>query len=282
ADTTSIALSGTGLRGALDVSPAALAFTDVQVGQTAGPLAITLANNGTAPASLANLASSDPAYSFTTDCGASIPMGASCAISVTFEPTAAGQANATLSFETDATANTTSIVLTGTGLQGALQVSPTSLSFGEIQVGQAAGPLAVTLVNSGSAPASLANLASSNPAFSFTTDCGAALGVGESCAISVTFEPTAAGQVNATLSFDTDATANTTSIALAGTGLQGALDVSPIALAFGDVQVGQAAGPLAVTLVNNGSAPASLANLASSNPAFPFTPDRGAGLPVGA
>src|SRR5690606_16426641 len=125
-----------------------------------------------------------------------------------------------------------------------LDVSPIALAFGDVQVGQTAGPLAVTLVNNGSAPASLANLASSNPAFSFTPDCGAALGVGESCAISVSFEPTAAGQVNATLSFETDATANATSIALSGTGLQGALDVGPTSIAFGGVQVGQTAGPL--------------------------------------
>src|SRR5690606_39167391 len=162
-----------GPQGALDVGPTSIAFGGVQVGQTAGTLTVTLVNNGTAPASRANLASSDAAYAFTTACGASIPMGASCAISVTFEPTAAGQANATLSFETDATVNATTIALSGTGLQGALEVSPTSLAFGDVQVGQTAGPLAITLVNNGTALAALANLASSDPAYSFTTDCGA-------------------------------------------------------------------------------------------------------------
>src|SRR5690606_9269516 len=150
--------------------------------------------------------------------GASIPMGASCSIQVSFEPTAAGQANATLSFETDATANATSIALSGTGLQGALDGGPTSIAFGGVEVGQTAGPLAITLVNNGSAPASPAHLATTDPAYTTLFRCGASIPMGASCAISVTFEPTAAGQVSAALSFETDATANTTSIALAGTG----------------------------------------------------------------
>src|SRR5690606_1110209 len=165
------------------------------------------------------LASSDPAYSLTTDCGASIPMGASCSIQVSFEPGADGQVNATLSFETDATANTTSIALSGTGLQGALEVSPIALAFGDIQVGQTTGPLAITLANNGTAPASLANLASSDPAYSFTTDCGASNPMGASSATPALHDAPPICQVNATLSFETDATANTTSIALAGTGL---------------------------------------------------------------
>src|SRR5690606_39765890 len=62
--------------------------------------------------------------------------------------------------------------------QGALTVSPTNLDFGSVHVGQTAGPLQVTVSNNGSAPASLDNLASSDSAYAFTSDCGETIAIG--------------------------------------------------------------------------------------------------------
>src|SRR5690606_33984915 len=190
-----------------------------KVGSPGRRFAISLVKIGWAPASLDNLASRSSPSSRSSDRGAALGVGESCAISVSFEPTAAGQVNATLSFETDATANTTSIALSGTGLDRASARIPTTLAFGANHVGHTTGPLAITLANNGTAPATLAAPTSSDPASLHDALPSSALAVGESCAISVSFEPTAAGQVNATLSFETDATANATSIALSGTGL---------------------------------------------------------------
>src|SRR5690606_23588136 len=139
------------------------------------------------------------------------------------------------------------------------------------KVGSPGRRFAISLVKIGWAPASLDNLASRSSPSSRSSDRGAALGVGESCAISVSFEPTAAGQVNATLSFETDATANTTSIALSGTGLQGSLDVSPTSLEIGRAPCRESGGPPAAARAHHGTAPATVAELGHRDPAYGFT-----------
>lgn len=101
-------------------------------------------------------------------------------------------------------------------------VSPSSLKFGSVSVGQTSAPRTATLTNKGASPFSVSGItltATSATWFGMTDDCPTDLAVGASCRIAVTFKPLAASSKSAKLSIATSATATPLSVSLSGTGL---------------------------------------------------------------
>jgi hypothetical protein len=150
-----VALSGTGLAPpVLGVSPASLTFTAQTVGQASLAQTVTVSNSGGAP--LANvgfqingLSASSFSYGSTT-CGATLANGSSCTVQVTFAPTTAGGATASLvvSSSTSGVAAAT-VPLTGTSQNPAgLNVSPAQLVFPIVAPGQSS-TAQVTITNNG-------------------------------------------------------------------------------------------------------------------------------------
>jgi hypothetical protein len=104
----------------------------------------------------------------------------------------------------------------------AAAVSPTSLRFGSVAVGQTAGPLSTTLTNKGAVPFSVSSISLTGTGaswFAQTNNCPASLAPGASCTISVTFTPQAALSKSAKVSIATSATATPLSVSLSGTGV---------------------------------------------------------------
>jgi hypothetical protein len=97
-----------------------------------------------------------------------------------------------------------------------LTASPSSVSFGSTAVG-ATSTSTVTVSNPGSAAASMASIGVTGP-FSEANNCGTSLAAGASCAVSVTFAPTAAGSASGTLSVNSSAPGSPLTVALSGTG----------------------------------------------------------------
>ena len=119
------------------LTPASLAFDPQGVGTTSPAKAATLSNTGNASLSISGISTTGD-FAQTNNCGASLAVGANCAINVTFMPTASGERTGTLSVANNASPRSTS--LTGTGLAG------TTAGTYPIGVTGTAG----TLVNSGS------------------------------------------------------------------------------------------------------------------------------------
>jgi hypothetical protein len=97
-------------------------------------------------------------------------------------------------------------------------LAPTSLTFPAQTVGTTSSPQAVTLTNTGSSDAAVANV-SANGDFAATTTCGPTLASGASCAIALTFTPAAAGSRNGTLTVADNAAGSPHHVTLAGTGI---------------------------------------------------------------
>jgi hypothetical protein len=111
-----VQLSGTGTVVAL--SATGVNFGDQKVGATSPAVPITLNNEGTVPLSISQISitganASD--FSQVNNCGAGIPAGASCTISVTFAPTATGVLTAAVSISDNGGASPQTVSLTGTG-----------------------------------------------------------------------------------------------------------------------------------------------------------------------
>ena len=125
----------------VSTSPASLTFSSQTTGTTAPPQSITLTNTGQSVLTISGVAASGD-YSETNTCGTSVAAGASCAITVTFTPTAAGSRNGTITITDNASNSPQRVLLTGTGVS-ATGATPTG-SY-QVAVNGSSG----TLVNSG-------------------------------------------------------------------------------------------------------------------------------------
>lgn len=105
-----------------------------------------------------------------------------------------------------------------TGGSGALSASPSSVSFGSVNVGATSAAQAVTITNTGNAAVENVAVSVSGP-FSQTNTCGASLAAGASCTASVKFTPTATGAASGSLSVASSAAGSPLTVALSGTGV---------------------------------------------------------------
>jgi hypothetical protein len=111
-----ISLSGTGTGPVVTLSPTSLSFQHA-VNFECPPKAVTLTNSGTGPLTTSSIVPSGPFLESDT-CLAASPLaaGASCTISVTFKPVAAGDVTGAVTITDNATGSPQAIALTGTGL----------------------------------------------------------------------------------------------------------------------------------------------------------------------
>jgi hypothetical protein len=189
-----------------------LNFGSIEVGSTTSAESVQLNNTGTVALGVSNVTVTGP-YSASQNCGVNLAAGASCAINVTFTPTAEGSDPGNLSIAT--TAGVQSVALTGIGLEAMLAVSPSTLTFGNIADGQTSTQ-SVTLTNSGNE--ATGSLTFTLPGgYTQTNTCGSTIAAGASCTATVTFAPTAIQTYSGNLSITAGSTSST--VALSGTGL---------------------------------------------------------------
>ena len=259
------------------VAPSSLAFGNVNVGSNA-TIPVTVSNTGTAPLTISGVVSSAAQYTFAPSVfPLVIPVGGNSVLNVTFAPSAAGLVNGTLTFTHDAPGSPTVYNVSGTGYVPApvFAVSPVApLNFGSVNVGLSAN-LNVTVSNTGDATLTLTGIASSNPQYTFTPNAFPVnIAAGGNQVFVVTFTPTAAGPVNANLTFTHNAAGSPSAYAVTGIGFTTApvFGVSPSPLAFGNVSVGGTA-TLPVTVTNSGNAPLTISGIVSSDAVYTFAPN---------
>ena len=103
-----------------------------------------------------------------------------------------------------------------------ISVSPSSLSFGNQAVGTSSAARSLTVTNSGTANLLISSVTKTGTgagSFGYVPNCPATLVQGAVCSISVTFSPTSAGAVAASIVISSNASnGTTTTIALSGNG----------------------------------------------------------------
>jgi sugar lactone lactonase YvrE len=216
AGTKTVGLTGSA-SAQVTVSAGSLGFNTLAVGNTSAGKTVTLTNRGSAAISLSGIGTTG-AFAIASDtCAASLAAGASCAVGVTFTPVATGAATGALTF-TDSALNSPQIVsLSGTG-SPPVTLSSSSLSFGKVTIGNTSSAKTVTLTNRQSVSLTFSSIGTSGPFAIGSNTCGTSLAAGASCAVGVTFTPTATGAATGTLTF-TDGAANSPQKAsLSGTG----------------------------------------------------------------
>lgn len=270
--TLAVALGGTGVRPIVGVSSLAVAFGTQLISTSSAAQTVTVSNTGNGALQVSGIVlgganSGDFAQSTTCGNGLAPPVApatsTSCAISVTFRPTALGTRAATLTINSNDPTNP-HVVVSLSGAGTALSLSATALSFAPQLVGTSSVAQTVTLSNGGTTSVAITGIAAggTNAAdFTVANNCGATLAAARSCTITVRFAPTASGARAATVSIrDSDPT-SPQSVVLAGTAIAPVLSVSSTALTFNSpLNVRSAAQT--ITVSNPGSSPLMITGIA--------------------
>lgn len=169
----SVPLSGTGTAPpppapAITFTPGTLNFPSFSQNATSSPLSVTVTNSGNAALTISSivLGGNNPAdfSSPAGNCiGAPIAPNATCTVTETFTPLAAGARQATLSFTDNAAGSPHLATLTGSGIASPtngpiLKFIPTSVTFPIITQGLASTPMSVTISNTGTSPLHISNI----------------------------------------------------------------------------------------------------------------------------
>ena len=250
----SIPLSGNGVtQGALVANPTSVAFGSVQVG-TPKSMTETLTNSGGTTLQISAATASGPGFSLN---GMALPVtlnaGQSTSFTIVFDPSASGAASGNVSITSTGSDSNLSIPLSGTGVtQGTLTANPTSLAFGNVQVGSSTN-LSETLTNTGGSSLTISAASASGNGFSLSGLApGLTIAAGQSTSFTVTFDPSATGAASGNVSITSTGSDSSLSVPLSGTGMTaGALAANPTSLAFSSTQVGNSTN-LSETLTNTG------------------------------
>jgi len=237
-----VPLTGTGVTaGSLSANPAAVDFGSVQVGQSQKQ-SITLTNNGQTKVTISQATVSGAGFSIS---GLNLPLsldaGQSTNFTAKFAPASPGSVSGNIAIVNDGETPTVNVGLTATGfVPGALAADPTSLSFGNIQVGNNQ-TLPETITNTGGAKITISQVNVTGAGFSVSgLTLPFSLNAGQSKNFSVTFAPQTSGTVSGNIAVVNNGSNPTLNIPLSGTGVGAAyLSPNPPSIDFGTVQVGK-------------------------------------------
>jgi hypothetical protein len=196
--------------------PAELQFPPVAVGATSSPQTTTIYDLGTDGLTVSNAAISGDFAIQSNNCASVPASGGSCAIAVTFTPTAMGARNGTLTITDSSAGSPHTVALAGQGSSNNPTVSPSNVSFPSQLVGTSSSTQTVTLTAGVVAVGSL-HLQTSG-AFSETNNCGTGLAALGTCQVLVSFTPTSSGSQSGTLTMTDSAPNSPQTVSLSGTG----------------------------------------------------------------
>ncbi len=207
-------------------SPTNIVYGQWNPGSTSPAQVVTFANIGSAPLSVSSVAigGANPGdFTETNNCANSVAVGSSCKISATFTPAAVGARSASLMVTDNAVGSPHTINLSGAGVLLPIAVaSPTSLTFGQVNVGYSSTPQTVTIANVGGAALSIPSISFTGSDwndYQQTNNCGG-VAPGANCAINVVFTPLSFGTPStASMMVNATAPANVPAISITGSPL---------------------------------------------------------------
>jgi hypothetical protein len=211
-------ITGVGMPPEVTFSPAMLTFPNQVVYTTSKAQAVKLTNSGLGILDIATIAVTGP-FSQTHNCGSTVKPGASCTISITFDPQTKGTLKGSISVTDNAPGGSQKVILEGTGTY--IQLMPISLNFGNQPVGTKSLSKRITLSNKGSVAVNFTGVSitgTDSKDFAETNTCGKTVAAGESCFITVTFTPLADGSRTASVSIGDSGGGSPQKVSLAGTG----------------------------------------------------------------
>jgi len=178
------------------------------------------------------------------------PTTSTSTLTLTASGTAAlGTVTVTVQGVSGSLTHTTNVSLTVNPTASGITLTPGSLLFGTVVVGQSSASKTATLTNGGSVTLDISSIATSGD-FTQTNTCGSTLAAGKSCLIKVTFSPTQTGSRTGTLSVTDNASNSPQTVSLSGTG-KAPVTLTPASAKYASQKVGTTSPAKVFTLRNN-------------------------------
>jgi hypothetical protein len=263
---TPITLTGKGGHPAVSFSPGSISFGTVGY-EVFSQVFITATNTGTGPLvfkGATETGSTDFAPYF-EGCllGTKIPPGGTCNLYENFTPTSFGVTEtATLSVTDNAATSPETIPVSGMGAQSTVTVTPSTLDFGDVLVGQSSSKL-VMLQDSPAYPYVEYGPTGVTAPFSANDFCPRPIGAGSNCSISVTFAPTSmtATPIVQTMTITDNSTTSPQKIQITGRGIAPSASYSGSGFSFTNQPIGTTSAAQTITVTNAGTAPLHVTNI---------------------
>jgi len=274
-----LSLTGTGIAAsvALSSSPSSVGFASVNVGSS-GSQNVTVTNSGNTSLTVSQVTVNAKDFGVS---GITTPLtlaaGQKAVVSVTFHPTASEQVTGNITVSSSQGASAV-ISVSGNGVQPALTMTPSSVSFGSVTVGSSSSQT-IQLTNSGTGTLSITQVSVTGSGFSTSTlSLPLSLNSGQSTTFNAQFAPASAGTASGSVSIVSNAPSSPSVIALSGTGIAATelLSFNTTALGFGSVNTGSSSTQN-VTVTNTGNANVTISQIAESGSGFSLSR---AGTPV--
>jgi hypothetical protein len=274
-------LTGTGINPKVTLSTTTVTFGNQAIG-TNSTQTVTLTNTGIGPLFPVHASGDTPDFGGSIDC-LNIPQGASCPVTIGFNPSAGGLRTGHILISDNAQDSPQSISVSGTGTGPGIVFSTTNVVFPNQQAGTTSLPQAVTITNNGTAPLVISNFQLPTPPYAQTNTCGSSVAAGASCTLSITFAPQSAGNYPGAAAISDNVPSSPQSITLSGmsSGTPQA-SLSSNNLSFGTVLEGAKSAPQPVTLSNTGNAPLIVSSIAGVGVDYTQTNNCGSSVAAGA
>ncbi len=193
-------LTGVGTEAIAQLLPTTINFGDELVNTTTPTQTVTLTNTGNVTLNITNVSISG-AFKLQNNCGSTLTAGNNCTMLIAFKPTGVGSFSGSLSVTDNAPGSPQTVSLSGAGTLVVL--SPASLSFGSVAVGQSSTPQNISVENRSTTltlTISSITIAGNDPNdFSQTNNCPSSLPSQSTCTVTVTFTPQVTGSLTAQL-----------------------------------------------------------------------------------
>lgn len=251
-------VTGTGVATspAVCLSVPSINFGNQAVGTSSGSRPVVVTNCGTANLVVSGVTPTGN-FSQTNNCGTVLP-NAICTINATFSPLSTGSLTGQLSIASNSASTPDLVALSGFGTTTGANLSPTTINFGSVTVGQQSTNQLVTLQNTGNTTLAVSGttVTGANAGDFVSGSCPPTLAPNASCIYFATFIPTGPGSRTATLTQPFGGGVPSQTIALSGTGVAAvpAVTLVPTLLDFGNVTTSVTSAIKTVTVTNSGNA----------------------------
>jgi hypothetical protein len=247
--------------------PTVLNFGNQSFGTASSPLTVELDDTGSLVLNPTSIAVTGD-FSESDNCvNRSVGSGSSCAIQVTFTPSATGARTGLMTIYANVYGGQITVDLNGTGTPaGAVSLQPGTLDFGQVQVNTASATQNISVSNSAGSAIPIVSV-TVTPPFSIPSNlsnCGTtSLAPKNSCTIAVELTPATPGPVSGTLTLNDGA--GTQTAILSGTGEAAPTDLlNPASLTFSLTAVDSVSSAQTISLTNIGGEPLVLTSITAS------------------
>ena len=255
-------ISMTGSTSTVGITPASVAFESQPVGVASAAQPVTVTNVGNTVLTISAVSTSG-AFTQTNDCTAApLQPTANCVVNVAFNPIAPGPNVGALTITDTAPGSPQVVLLTGAGVAAPVaSLSSTTLTFASTTVAATSPAQTVTITNTGGAGLTISNVTTTGN-FAQTNDCPTSLAGGASCSVSLTFTPTAPGNLYGTVVITDNAANSPQTVTLSGIGAAApVVSLSSTSLTFNNQALGSTSAPQTITMSNTGTAALTIAGI---------------------